>query len=176
MRRLLRRSSLDKEMPHLAEEWRLQQPDTLDPQLVLRNHGVGGDRLQKYKVYEEIDESEYDPELQDPIVDGRWIHEEKRSRVVAKHFKRKTNDTDPHLNYGGTPVSHGLRCLLSIAAEDEEREMVLHDAESACHQSKAKENMYGRLPVMRGPEDICKRKTLWRLHQGMPGMQDAGRC
>ena len=37
-------------------------------------------------------------------------------------------------------MSHGLRCLLSIAAEDGQRKMVLHDAESAYYQSKAKRN------------------------------------
>ena len=62
---------LDEEMPDLVEEWCLGQPDSLDPQLVLRNRGIEGDRLLKYKVYEEVDEKEYDPELDDPIIDGR---------------------------------------------------------------------------------------------------------
>ena len=131
----------------------------------------------KYKAYEEIDESEFDPELDDPTIDGRWVDEDRggvgRSRVVARQFRKK--DDEVKLNYAGTPDDHGIRCLLSICAESEKRKMVLTDAESAYYQSPSTADEHGRKPVMRGPEDILQRGKLWRVEKSMPGMQDAGR-
>lgn len=140
-----------------------------------RARGVEGDRLLKHGVAEGFDESEYDPALDGEIAEGRWVGEERgRSRVVTKDFKRSTTD-QIKLNFAGTPDSHGLRCLPSLNAESPERKMVLTDAESAYYQSPAKRSEHGRLPVMRAPEDICRRGKPWRWAKAMPGMQTAGR-
>ena len=144
---------------------------------MLAARAVEGDRLKKFEVYEEIDESEYDPELDDPPIDGRWVDEDRgaegRSRVVAKDYKKK--DDEIRLNYAGTPDIHGLRCLTSMAAEDRNRKMVLSDATSAYYQSPSIPNKNGRLPLMRAPADMCQRGKMWRLKRAMPGMQNAGR-
>lgn len=134
-------------------------------------------RIEKHEVKEEFDEADYNRELDGDIIDGRWVDEDRgkcgRSGIVAKHFKGKKKEPEVKLNYAGTPVSHGLRCMLSFAAEDQRRKMVLTDAESAYYQSKSKKNEHGRCPVMRPPEDVCQRGKLWRLKKAMPGMQSA---
>ncbi len=121
--------------------------------MVRKAPAVEAERFVKHGVYVEFDEAEYDPELDDEIIDGRWVDEDRgelgRSRVVAKNFKKKTDEVK--LNFAGTPVSHGLRCMLSLAAEAPQRKMALTDAESAYYQSPAKRSKHGRPPVMRAP-------------------------
>ena len=51
----------DQGFDEYESEWCLNQPGEIDPQKVLAARAVEGDRLRKFKVYEEIDESEYDP-------------------------------------------------------------------------------------------------------------------
>ena len=89
------------------------------------------ERLAKHHVFEEFPESEYDPLLDGEIIEGRWVNEDRgeegRSRVVAKHSRRKNNE-EVKLNYAGTPDMRGFRCMMSLAAEDEQNKMVLTDA------------------------------------------------
>lgn len=146
---------------HEEEPEALHAPGEIEPAKLAEMRATHMARIQKCGVYEEFPEEEYDRDLDGAVIDGRWVDDYHKYRLVAKEFHRKTEL--PKLTYAGTPDGHGLRCMLSFLAEDERRKMARTDAESAYYQSPAMKNEHGRTAVVRFPDDGRTPGTLARL-------------
>ena len=135
-------------------------------------------QMKLHDVYDEVDASTVDDNIQKEAMPTRWVHRKKgpgvRSRIVAKGYTEKIEDEDSV--YTSTAMFTTLRTLLALQMSRPNWVARLGDVSTAfLHAPIAKSHDGKRRDVyLWPPKELCPQQDkIWRLKKAMYGLRSS---